>query len=66
MSYTQFPTSTTDTNSSIGRSSNQPKNNNNKIIIAALLIALLGTWAYIIYDKSKVKEDRIQYVDRIM
>ena len=66
MSYTQFPTSTTDTNSSIGGSSNQPKNNNNKIIIAALLIALLGTWAYIIYDKSKVKEDRIQYVDRIM
>lgn len=35
-----------------------PKNNNNMrtILTVALVIALLGTWGYIIYDKNKTKE----------
>jgi len=38
-------------------SSNQPrKTDNRKIIYAVLIAALLGTWGYIIYDKSKSNE----------
>jgi len=40
-------------------------NKKSNIIIAVLAIALIGTWAYIIYNKSKVNEERIVYVDRI-
>jgi len=37
--------------------SNQPrKTDNRKIIYAVLIAALLGTWGYIIYDKSKSNE----------
>ena len=32
------------------------KNNMRSILTGALIIALLGTWGYIIYDKNKVKE----------
>src|SRR3954468_6941962 len=37
--------------------SNRPRNTDNrKIIYAVLIAALLGTWGYIIYDKSKSNE----------
>lgn len=42
-----------------GTSENSKAEKNNKtrgIITAALVIALLGTWGYIIYDKNKTKE----------
>ncbi len=32
------------------------KNNLRAVLIGSLLVALLGTWGYIIYDKNKVKE----------
>jgi FtsZ-binding cell division protein ZapB len=40
----------------------QPKNkkDNRAIIYGLFIVALLGTWAYIIYDKSKVSEERTQ------
>ncbi len=40
----------------------QPKNkkDNRALIYTLGLVALLGTWAYIIYDKSKVSEERTQ------
>ncbi|MCZ2223726.1 MAG: hypothetical protein LC122_08865 [Chitinophagales bacterium] len=57
MNYTQ-PT----TNNNFNQTPNNKKSN---IIIAVLAIALIGTWAYIIYNKSKVNEERIVYVDRI-
>jgi hypothetical protein len=33
-----------------------PKNNRRNFLTVALLVALLGTWAYIIYDKNQTKE----------
>ncbi len=41
-------------------SSNNP-NDNRKIIIGVLAVALLATWAYLIYDKSKTSETLTQY-----
>ena len=40
----------------------QPKNkkDNRAIIYGALIVALLGTWTYIIYDKSKSGEEKAQ------
>ena len=35
---------------------NAPKNNFRNILTIALVIALLGTWGYIIWDKNKGKE----------
>ncbi len=40
-----------------------PENSNNNlrnILIAGLIAALLGTWGYIIWDKSKTKEEKEQ------
>jgi hypothetical protein len=33
-----------------------PKNNRRNFLTVALVVALLGTWAYIIYDKNQTKE----------
>ncbi len=33
-----------------------PKRDDRKLIYGILIVALLGTWAYIIYDKNKTKE----------
>jgi hypothetical protein len=37
-------------------STTQKSNNARSIILGVLVVALLGTWGYIIYDKNKVKE----------
>ena len=58
MSTSNYPSSTTYQNSS-------PKKDYKNIIYALLIGALVCTWGYIIYDKSKVKEEKIMYVDRI-
>lgn len=42
----------------------QPKDNR-KLIYGILIVALLGTWGYIIYDKSKNKETVTQLETRI-
>jgi len=42
----------------------QPKDNR-KLIYGILIVALLGTWGYIIYDKSKNKETVAQLETRI-
>ena len=36
------------------------KNNMRNLLTGGLLLALLGTWGYIIYDKNQVKEKDIQ------
>ncbi|MBX2930961.1 MAG: hypothetical protein KF781_03310 [Chitinophagaceae bacterium] len=67
MSYAQYSSENSNA-ASIGGGSNynQPQNNKkSNIIIAILVIALIGTWAYIIYNKSKVNEERIVYIDKI-
>ena len=48
MSATNFPSATPQTPS--------PKKDNRGLIYGVLIAALLGTWGYIIYDKSKTKE----------
>lgn len=41
---------------SASNQSQPPKKDNRGIIYGVLIAALLGTWGYIIYDKSKTKE----------
>ena len=54
MSYENFPSADTP--------EEQPvvvKNNNNRNILTGILIvALLATWGYIIYDKNKTKQEK--------
>lgn len=65
MSYTQYPSANSSNENQPTPNSEPKKNNKNTLIFAVLIAALIGTWGYIIYDKSKVKEEKIQYVDRI-
>jgi TolA-binding protein len=48
MSATNYPSATPETPT--------PKKDNRGLIYGILIAALLGTWGYIIYDKSKTKE----------
>jgi predicted nuclease with TOPRIM domain len=47
---------------------NNSNNSNNlrNILIGGLIVALLGTWAYIIWDKSKTKEEKEQLTTQII
>ncbi len=49
MSYSSYP-------STGSQPTQNPPKDNRKIIYGLLIAALLGTWAYIVYDKSKSKE----------
>src|SRR3954471_23581262 len=60
MSYSNYPSSST-TNEPAG----QPKDNR-KLIYGILIAALIGTWGYIIYDKSKNKETVAQLQGRVV
>ncbi len=44
----------------VEQSANKTKNNTRAILIAGLVVALLGTWGYILFDKSKNKEEITQ------
>lgn len=46
--------------STVEQSATKTKNNTRAILIAGLVVALLGTWGYILYDKSKNKEEIVQ------
>ena len=53
MSYENFP------NSNVPEEKLVVKNNNNRNILTGILIvALLATWGYIIYDKNKTKQEK--------
>ncbi len=53
MSYENFPESNAPVEKTV------VKNNNSRNILTALLvIALLGTWGYIIYDKNKTRQEK--------
>src|SRR3954466_9546666 len=56
MSYTNYPSAG---NTSAGQS-NEPRNDNRKLIYGILIVALLGTWGYIIYDKNKTNDNIAQ------
>src|SRR5476651_2196309 len=44
---------------------NPPQKDNRKLIYGILIAALIGTWGYIIYDKSQTKETVMQLQGRI-
>lgn len=54
MSYENFPES----NSPMEKTTVVKNNNNRNILTALLVIALLGTWGYIIYDKNKTRQEK--------
>ena len=56
MSYTNYPSTGTPT------PAGQPNDSkdNRKLIYGILIVALLGTWGYIIYDKNKTNENIAQ------
>jgi phage shock protein A len=61
MSYENFPES----NSPVEKTT--VKNNNNRNILTVLLvIALLGTWGYIIYDKNKTQQEKQELTTQIV
>ena len=60
MSYTENAGVTTNENY------NKPKKDNRNVIYALLATALVGSWGYFIYNNNANKEEKIQYVDRIM
>ncbi|NCU06249.1 MAG: hypothetical protein GXC73_20015, partial [Chitinophagaceae bacterium] len=51
MSYSNYPSAAPQDNPP-----SAPKNSNRGLIYGLLIAALLGTWGYIIWDKSKSKE----------
>src|SRR5688500_3826630 len=57
MSFENFPkTSSSDPEST---PPDRPSNNKSRnFLIGALIVALLGTWGYLIWDKSKTKEEK--------
>ena len=57
MSYTNYPSTGTPTPA--GRPNDSK--DNRKLIYGILIVALLGTWGYIIYDKNKTNESIAQY-----
>jgi hypothetical protein len=59
MSYTAT------TNGGTGAPYQQPKDNR-KLIYGILIAALIGTWGYIIYDKSKTRETVSQLQSRVV
>lgn len=59
MSYTETP--------SAGTGNNYPQQKDNrKLIYGILIAALVGTWGYILYDKSQTKETVTQLENRIV
>lgn len=61
MSYENFPESTSPVESTV-----KNNNNNRNILTALLVIALLGTWGYIIYDKNKTRQEKQDLTTQIV
>jgi len=69
MSFENYPSATpNDAERRAAESSRNLKNNNNmrNLLIGGLIAALLGTWGYIIWDKSKNKEEKEQLTTKIV
>lgn len=61
MSYENFPESNTPVETTVVKN-----NNSRNILTAILVIALLGTWGYIIFDKSKTREEKDNLTTQII
>ena len=64
MSFENFPT--TEPNDPEFRSTERSNNRLRNFLIGGLIVALLGTWGYIIWDKSKTKEEKQQLTTQIV
>jgi hypothetical protein len=56
MAFENFPQAEQPTKETLAT----PKNNMRNLLTVGLVLALLGTWGYIIYDKNKTKETLVQ------
>ncbi|MBC7587995.1 MAG: hypothetical protein H7178_06495 [Chitinophagaceae bacterium] len=67
MSYSQYPSSnpSKDPVQTNTASTPPPKKDNRLLFYLLLGGALIATWGYLIYEKSKVKEEKLQYVEKI-
>jgi hypothetical protein len=61
MSYENFPESTPEEKPVVVKN-----NNNRNILTGILIVALLGTWGYIIYDKNKTKQEKQDLTTQIV
>ncbi|HEY9340029.1 MAG TPA: hypothetical protein VJ279_13500 [Hanamia sp.] len=61
MSYENFPESNTPVEKTVVKN-----NNSRNILTAILVIALLGTWGYIIFDKSKTRQEKDNLTTQII
>ena len=52
MSYSNYPSASPE-----NQPPNQPKDNR-KLIYGILIAALVGTWGYVLYDKSKTNDEK--------
>ena len=61
MAYENFPSAETP------KQATPPQKNNNmrNLLTGGLLLALLGTWGYIIYDKNQVHEKDIKQDEQL-
>jgi len=62
MSFENFPTTPPPT----PPKQTTPRNDYRNIITGALVVILLGTWGYIIWDKNKTKETTQQLTSQIV
>lgn len=60
MTYSNYPSASSQENAS-----KTPRNDNRNIIFGILIVALLGTWGYLIYDKSNTKEFTTQLQNQL-
>jgi uncharacterized protein HemX len=61
MSYENFPESNTPVEKTVVKN-----NNSRNILTSILVIALLGTWGYIIFDKSKTRQEKDNLTTQII
>ncbi|KAA9038607.1 hypothetical protein FW778_13715 [Ginsengibacter hankyongi] len=61
MSYENFPES-----DKPGEKTVVVKNNNRNVLTGILIVALLATWGYIIYDKNKTKQEKQDLTTQIV
>ena len=61
MSYENFPESNSPVEKPVVKN-----NNSRNILTAILVIALLGTWGYIIYDKNKTRQEKQDLTSQIV
>jgi hypothetical protein len=62
MSYENFPESNVPERDTVVKTNNNGRN----ILTAILVVALLGTWGYIIYDKNKTRQEKQDLTTQIV